>query len=123
MPAVLARHSRGADRGAIRGAQRITAIRFDPPEQPLDAAELHHLLPLEINRPLRMADVREAIERLFATGRYADIQVDAERSAGGVALVFVTKRSWFIGMVGAAGRISSPPDAGQLENVARPRPG
>ncbi len=96
----------------------ITALRFDPAAQPLDAAELHHLLPLEINRPLRMTDVREAIGRLFATGRYADVRVDAERSAGGVALVFVTSGAWFIGAVGVGGRISSPPDAGQLENVA-----
>ena len=55
----------------------VTNIQFDPPDQPLEAAELHDILPLKMGQPLRMADVRASIERLFATGRYADIQVDA----------------------------------------------
>ena len=33
-----------------------------------------------MHQPLHAADVRAGIERLFATGRYADIQVDAEPS-------------------------------------------
>jgi len=96
----------------------VTSIRFDPPDQPLDAAELHHLLPLQINQPLHMTDVRASIARLFATGRYADIRVDAQPSGSGVALVFATRVAWFIGTVDAAGRVASPPDASQLEGVA-----
>src|SRR5437764_2424485 len=58
--------------------QTVTNIKFEPPEaQPLTATELHDLLPLKMSQPLRIADVRTSIERLFATGRYADIQVEA----------------------------------------------
>lgn len=97
--------------------QTITNIRFEPEEQPLDAAELHHLLPLQMNQPLRASDVRDSIERLFATGRYQDIQVDAQPYRGGVAILFVTKASWFVGSVAVAGKVASPPGASQLENA------
>jgi len=99
--------------------KRIAAIQFDPAQQPLDPAEINHILPLQRNQPLRLADVRLSIERLYATGRYADIQVDAEPYQDGVVVRFVTKNSWFIGHVVAAGRISSPPNAAQLENAAQ----
>ncbi|MBZ5621928.1 MAG: outer membrane protein assembly factor BamA [Acidobacteriia bacterium] len=96
----------------------IRNIQFVPQEQPLEASELHDLLPLKMNQPLRMSDVRASIEKLFATGTYADIQVDAQLYRDGVAISFVTKNSWFVGAVSASGRISSPPNSGQLENAA-----
>jgi outer membrane protein insertion porin family len=96
----------------------IANIRFDPPEQPLDASELHDILPLEIGKPLHISDVRRAIDRLFATGRYLDIQVDAEPYNGGVAIAIRTKNRWFIGAVSVSGKPSSPPTPGQLENAA-----
>ena len=102
--------------------KQILTIQFDPKEQPLDPSELHDILPLKLDQPLRMADVRASIERLFATGRYADIQVDAEPynngTRDGVVVRFVTRNSWFIGAVTATGRISSPPRGGQLENAS-----
>lgn len=96
----------------------IANIQFDPREQPLDASELHDILPLQMGKPLRISDVRDAIDRLFATGRYLDIQVDAKPYNGGVAITIVTKSRWFIGDVAAMGNYSSPPTAGQLENAA-----
>ena len=97
----------------------IVAIEFDPPAQPVDMAEIHQMLPLKIGQPLREADVRAAMERLFATGRYADIQVDARATADGVILKFLTHNSWFIGHISIAGNLSTPPTAGQIENAAR----
>lgn len=94
-------------------------IQFDPKQQPLAPSELFDILPLKINQPLRMADVRASIDRLFATGKYADIQVDAEPYNDGVIIRFITKNSWFIGDVSFAGRIWEPPSAGQLENATR----
>jgi outer membrane protein assembly complex protein YaeT len=102
--------------------KQVLTIQFEPREQPLDPTELHDILPLQKDRPLRMADVRASIERLFATGRYADIQVDAEPyndgARDGVIVRFLTRNSWFIGAVTARGAISNPPNAGQLENAA-----
>jgi outer membrane protein insertion porin family len=102
--------------------RQVLTIQFDPKSQPLDPSELYDILTLRKDQPLRMADVRTSIERLFATGRYADIQVDAEPyndgTKDGVIVRFLTRNSWFIGAVTATGRISSPPRAGQLENAS-----
>src|SRR4051794_15172003 len=97
--------------------QTVTTIQFEPRDQPLEAAELHEILPLQMNRPLRMAEVRASIDRLFATGRYTDIQVDAQPYNGGVAITFKTKDRWFVGAVSIAGNVANPPGTGQLENA------
>ena len=99
--------------------RKIVAIRFDPPDQPVDLAEINQFLPLKNGQPLREADVREAIERLFATGRYNDIQVDAKPYQDGVIVTFITRNRWFVGQVTVTGNLSSPPNAGQLESATR----
>ncbi|MBZ5586193.1 MAG: BamA/TamA family outer membrane protein, partial [Acidobacteriia bacterium] len=99
--------------------KQVENIRFDPVGQPLEAEELHEILPLKMRQPLRRADVRASIERLFATGRYTDIQVEAMPYNNGVAIVFHTQERWFIGDVHVFGDISNPPTAGQVENAAR----
>jgi outer membrane protein assembly complex protein YaeT len=103
--------------------KEIVTIQFVPREQPLEPSELYDILPLKQKRPLRMADVRAAIERLFATGRYADVQVDAERyrqgGVDGVIVRILTKSSWFVGNIGVTGGISDPPNRGQIENASR----
>ena len=97
----------------------VAEIRFEPAAQPLETGEIREILPLKAGQPLRIAEVRAAVERLFATGRYADIQVDARPSPNGVAIVFLTRNSWFVGDISAVGHISAPPNPGQLENAAR----
>jgi outer membrane protein insertion porin family len=97
----------------------IAAIEFVPPEQPLSAESLAGLLAVKKGQPLREAGIRATIERLFATGRYSDIQVDATSSDGGVVLRFLTKNRWFIGNISVSGRISSPPNAAQIENATQ----
>ena len=97
----------------------VASIRFDPATQPLTPEELARTIPLKPGQPLNIGDVRASIERLFATGRYSDIEVDAERESDGVTLRFLTKNSWFIGSVSIEGDVPGPPNSGQLENAAR----
>ena len=97
----------------------VVNILFEPRDQPLEPVEISQILPLKRDQPLRMSVVRASIERLFATGRYQDIQVDVESFKDGVIVKFITKNSWFIGSVGVSGRVSSPPNRGQLANAAR----
>jgi outer membrane protein assembly complex protein YaeT len=97
----------------------IAVVQFVPAEQPLSAETLEELLAVKPGQPLREVDLRTTIERLFATGRYSDIQVDATSPDGGVVLRFLTKNRWFIGNVSVSGRISSPPNAGQIENATQ----
>src|SRR5690348_10110844 len=98
--------------------KEIVNVQFVPAQQPVDPMELFQILPVKRGQPLHIAEVRAAIDRLFATGRYADIQVDAAPYLNGVILRFLTKNSWFIGNVHVAGKISDPPNSGQLENAS-----
>jgi outer membrane protein assembly complex protein YaeT len=97
----------------------IARILFVPREQPVDPEELHRILPVKERTPLRLDDVRAAIARLYATGTYADIKVDAELRDGELILRFITENNWFIGRVAVRGQLKSPPNAGQLANASR----
>ena len=104
--------------GAYEG-KKIGRILFVPREQPLDPEEIHRILPVKEQTPLRLDDVRAAIDRLYATGTYADIQVDAELRNDEVILRFITQNNWFVGKVSFEGQIKEPPSAGQLVNATR----
>jgi outer membrane protein insertion porin family len=99
----------------------VVNVRFEPPasQQPVDPEELFEILPMKRDQLFSMNVVRASIERLFATGRYADIQVDVESYDPGVIVTFRTKNSWFIGNVSVAGKIKEPPNPGQLVNATR----
>lgn len=62
----------------------------------------------------RQGDVRLSIERLYATGRYHDIQVDAQASGAGVAVRFITEGAWFVGRVLVDTDIAEPPSPAQM---------
>jgi outer membrane protein insertion porin family len=66
---------------------------------------------------LKEETIRTAVARLFATGRYADISVDAQPYDDGVAITFVTKHRWFVGGVRDRGDIDPPPGANQLSSA------
>ena len=97
----------------------IVAIEYQPAEQPLSAEDLKVAQPLKIGQPYRKADASAAIDKLFATGRYEDIQAEAEPRGSGVAVRFLTKPKLFIGHVGTEGKISLPPNRGQVVNAAQ----
>jgi outer membrane protein insertion porin family len=90
----------------------IVDIQFSAP-QPLDAKDLARAQPLKKGQPLRAEDVAHAIDGLFATGRFADIVVEAEASSGGVLLRFVTKNVMFVGDVAITGKVTDSPTRGQ----------
>ena len=115
----LAANGQSQDPAASFEGKPVVRIAYDPDPQPIALAELNDLLPLKKGDPYTAAMVRAAIERLYATGRYQDIQVDAETIEGGVALRFITKGSWFIGHVGVESDISEPPGPGQIVSTAR----
>src|SRR5438309_7648451 len=99
--------------------KRIVDVQFSPPEQPVAAPDLEQAVTLKPNTSLRMVDVRQSIEKLYATRQYEDIQVDAEPSGDGVVVRFVTRNSWFVGRVSADGNVADPPNRGQMANATR----
>lgn len=91
----------------------VSQVRFEPALQPLSDVEVKRLVDIEPGQPLTMSAVRLAIQRLYKTGRYEDIAVDATLRDGQVALTFQTKQNWFISRVSVEG-INEPPNREQL---------
>lgn len=101
--------------------QPIARIEFDPPLQPLALDELNRLLTLKAGRPLRMDDVRDAIQKLHATGRYADVSIDvteAGQGSSGVVLKISTELQYYISGVNIAGE-REPPNRNQLITASK----
>ena len=97
----------------------IGQIKFDPPVQPIAKDDLERVLGVKEGAPLHLADIRAAIKRLYSTGAYDEIEVDTEPSPSGLTLVFRTTNQWFVGPVEVHGKISDPPNHGQLSNATR----
>jgi outer membrane protein assembly complex protein YaeT len=91
----------------------ITEIDFAP-RQPLHPADLARALSIKKGGALHAADVADSIDKLFATGRFEDIVVEAEPSGTGVRIQFVTQLAWFVGHVAVRGRVSPPPNRAQI---------
>jgi outer membrane protein insertion porin family len=96
----------------------ISRIDFDPPMQPLPPDELERLLPLRAGSPLKMDDVRAALQKLYETGRYSDVSVDAEPDGDRVALRISTELNYFVGGVTLEGA-ADPPNKAQLLTAAK----
>ena len=96
----------------------IAHIVFEPAEQPLEQSVIDALMPLHAGQSYRVAQAREAIAKLYASGRYEDIQIDATPAGAGVDLTFHTANSWFFGHMEIHGDVAEPPGAGQMLSVA-----
>ena len=84
-----------------------------------DAASLLASTPLKIGEPLTRGTLRDAIKVLFATGRFADIQAEVNRTAtAGIRLQFLTVANYFVGIVTVAG-VSTNPSPNQLVSATR----
>jgi len=100
----------------------VTSIEFEPSPQPLSREQLLALLPVHIGDSLDSLLIRDAIQRLYATGEYAEVAVDAAAGAGGVRLTFVTKFNLFVGRVQVEG-VPEPPTSQQLVVATQLQPG
>lgn len=87
-----------------------------PPEE---AAVLLAATPLKIGEPLTRETLHDAMQALFATGRFSDIQAEADRTdTAGVRLRFLTVSNFFVGIVTIEG-VSTNPSANQLASATR----
>jgi outer membrane protein insertion porin family len=96
----------------------IKRIDFNPAAQPLTREELDRLLPLHAGSPLRREDIRQSLQKLFETGRFADIAMDAETMGDGVAVRVSTQFAYFVGGVGMEG-VVDPPNRNQLLTASK----
>lgn len=87
-----------------------------PPEE---SSALLASMPLKVGEPLTREKLHDAMEFLFSTGRFSDIQAEADRTeTTGVRLRFLTRANFFVGMVTIAG-VSQNPSANQLASATR----
>lgn len=96
----------------------ITGIRFDPASQPIPTGELLRLLPFKTGAALDAATLRAAIAKLYATGRFTDVAVDASDSSTGVDLRFITTPAFFVGRVRVQ-NAADPPNDNQLVTATK----
>ena len=87
----------------------VAAVEYEPAVQPIDGRDLARMQLVQIGQPLNPRQVAATLDRLFSTGLYDDLQVDAQPSGDGVTIRFLTKPRRFIGHVGAQGDIKDPP--------------
>ena len=86
------------------------------------AAPLAADLPLTVSSLLNAADLKRSLRRLYSTGLFDDMEVEAERRGDGVALVFRGIPRTFIGTVGVYGAAGATMNT-QLESSGQLAPG
>ncbi len=97
----------------------VRDIRF--PNIPDEAEEKRflQLVPLQVGQPLDREILRQSIQKLYATGRFADLDAEAERTGDGqVTISFVTSANFFIGVVTVEGTPGHP-TASQADNACK----
>src|ERR1043166_5866525 len=96
----------------------IREVRYTP-VNPLAPPDLQRVQMLKVGDAYRAEMVAEAIDRLFETGLFEDIVVEAELSGDGVAVRFVTQPAKFISGLSVTGSISQPPYRGELTSTSQ----
>jgi outer membrane protein assembly complex protein YaeT len=80
---------------------------------------LRSLLTFRENAPLEKEQLQENLRTLYATGRFASLDVEADTVSGGVALTFVAKENYFNGQIRAQGlNEKTPPRPSDLVNAS-----
>ncbi len=113
LPLLLGAVAASGQNTQILEGRTIQRIDFDPAAQPLPRDELDRLLPLRVGSPLHQTDVRQSLQKLFDTGRFADVAIDAEPMGDGVVLRVSTQLNYFVGGVLFEG-VADPPNRNQM---------
>ena len=102
---------------------KVVAIRYEGVD--FDKTDrLTAELSQKVGEPFDANKVRQTTRRLFQTGRYRDIAVRAERTGGGVALIFAGTARYYVGRVQVEGvqedRLASLLEYGSKLNPGAP---
>lgn len=123
-PALAAPQAQEAEANPVTGPMaglegwRVRDIQFRG-IQSADSDQLRNILPLKVGDLLERSKVRDSVRTLYATGRFSDIQVEAERAQQhDVNLVFVASPNFFISQVLVDGAPARP-SASQIVNASK----
>jgi outer membrane protein assembly factor BamA len=80
---------------------------------------LEPLLPQKAHQPFDKYKVRQSVQVLYNTGRFSEIQVEAQRTPQGeVVLTFSARENYFFGSLRVEGA-PTPPSNNQLINASK----
>jgi outer membrane protein assembly complex protein YaeT len=97
---------------------KVASIQINSPGVD-DPGTLLPVLPQKVNEPLDKYKVRQSVQALYNTGRFAEIQVEAQRNPSGeIALIFDARENYFFGSILAEGSAARPSDS-QLVNASK----
>ncbi len=115
-PSAVAALSRANDLQGLRVAQvEFRGIEADPPVM----NNLRRLVAPNLDQPLDRQKLGRTLRALYATGRFADVQVDAQRNQRNeLSLVFIATENLFIGSITVVGAPRRP-SAAQLRDVTK----
>ncbi len=81
-------------------------------------AQLRELVQQEVGKPLDRQTIRRSMRALYATGRFADLQVEAQRtSPQELTLVFEAELNFFIGSITSDANLKHPSDTQLVDST------
>jgi outer membrane protein assembly complex protein YaeT len=98
--------------------QKIYQVLLEPSDQPLSRDQIGQSVVIRPGDIFSEAKLGDAVRRLFATGRYTDIQADVEESPDGLILTFKTVPSYFLSQLLIEG-VPNPPNPAVLNSATR----
>ena len=116
---VLCAHKVMAQSGSSFEGMPITSVNYEPPARVLAPADLAQHEVFKVGTPFHAADAAAAIDQLFATGRFRDVQIDVNPEREGVAVRIMTVNNWFVGHIAVEGKVKRPPSREELKDVTR----
>jgi outer membrane protein assembly complex protein YaeT len=96
--------------------KRISEILFSPADQPLSRDQLGLLVRLRPGDVLTEISLARSIEELYLSGRFTNIEVEAEEVNGQIALTFRTTSRYFLSRLSVSG-VPEPPNPGRVESA------
>jgi len=113
--------AQAADSGSKLWGQPVLDVRLNW-DASLTLRDFPGALLQEVGQPLDPVKVASSLKRLYATGRFAELQAEAEPGAGGVHLIFAGRARYFVGVVRVDGT-PNPLDPRILQTSTRLRLG
>jgi outer membrane protein assembly complex protein YaeT len=106
--------------GGLNSLQGVPVVSVQIRCESIDHPDwLEPLVTQKAGEPLDKYKVRESVQALYNTGRFANIEVEAERNAKGeIALVFRAVQSYFFGSIRVEGSADQPTGT-QLANASK----
>jgi outer membrane protein assembly complex protein YaeT len=103
----------------LNGA-RVSAVSFRGLHSPFAEAQIHDLISQKVGEKLDRNKIRETLRALYATGRFANLEVLSTRNDdGSVALTIVATENFFNGDIGIIGRPRHAPADSQFINASK----